>query len=266
MTDEKIIYPDYNKTLTYLSASILNRFGIKTSRNTISQVDEIFHQYFKHIIVISVKGFEKTQIDRVFGQYDFFQKRLLKEFPSDFPEIPVSENGEFPAVDLEFSSKHFAESITKTIQESGQGWGHVLFSSDYENDLYKWISEIKKTTETDDQTVTYACWEKLEDDLMEWGDNSLVIDKQLRELNNVFQSMCNSLRDSVIFITGDYDFVLKPEVSVPLIWFESKRKPRKNGNRYGRMLGGRHDTGVIGWITVAVIVALIAIFIILGIY
>ena len=247
MESKQIVYPENNECISSLAASILVRFGIQTEKISIQEVSNIFKDsYWRHIVVLNIKGLNENLLKEQTAKLDFLNKRLMKSFPKESYLSGTSN------VDSFFSE------ITKYIQEDAkQAWGHVITQS---KSLNKWIISIKETTRTKDQTVTYASWNELE----ELIKNNSITPKYLKKINSAVKRLCHSLTDTVVFITSENTYSIKSDNKIPLIWYESKREDQTLMTP--QIARSRWNTGNVGLGIVIIIVIIFFICLILGYY
>ena len=246
MESKSISYPENNECISSLAASILLRFGIQSEKISVQEVSNIFKdRYWKHIVVLNIKGLDENLIKEYPAQLDFLKKRVMKSYPKE------SYSGT-STVDV-----FFAE-ITKYIQEDvKQAWGHVITQS---KSLNKWISSIKETTRTKDQTVTYATFDELEEVIK----NNSINSKYLKKLNSAVKRLCHSLTDTVVFITSENTYSIKTDSKIPLIWYESKRNDKSLLTP--QITTSRWYTGNVGLGIVIIIAIIFVICLIFGYY
>ena len=224
---KSIVYPENNECISSLAASILVRFGIQSEKVSIQEVTNIFKDsYWRHIIVLNIKGLNENLLSEHPAKLDFLKRRLMKSFTK---ESYISGTA---------SVDSFFTEITKYIQEDAkQAYGHVITQS---SSLNTWISSIKTTTKTEDQTVTYASWNELEELIR----TNSISPKYLKKINSAIKRLCRSLTDTVVFITSENTYSIKDNNKIPLIWFESKRKDQNQLPYY--LERSRWNTGNVG--------------------
>lgn len=247
MESKSISYPENNECISSLAASILLRFGIQSEKISVQEVSNIFKdRYWKHIVVLNIKGLDENLIKEYPAQLDFLKKRVMKSYPKESYLTGTS------TVDVFFTE------ITKYIQEDvKQAWGHVITQS---KSLNKWISSIKETTRTKDQTVTYASFDELEEVIK----NNSINPKYLKKLNSAVKRLCHSLTDTVVFITSENTYSIKTDSKIPLIWYESKRNDKSLLTP--QITTSRWYTGNVGLGIVIIIAIIFVICLIFGYY
>lgn len=88
----KVQYPDYTKSITNLSCSVLAYFGVKDIKhNTLPELDEILNERKPRNIVYMVFDAMGTSIlDRHLPKDSFLQRKLINPISSTFPPTTVA--------------------------------------------------------------------------------------------------------------------------------------------------------------------------------
>ncbi len=84
--DMKIVFPDYNNSLTNLSNSILKYFGIDTYHSTISEVDAILEEkHYQNVVLLLYDGMSSSLMKKNLGDDSFLNSHKMKDISSVFP-------------------------------------------------------------------------------------------------------------------------------------------------------------------------------------
>ena len=59
------VLPDYNRCLVNLSQSILKHFGVKTSANTLPEVDAMLEKGYRNVVVLLLDGMGVETMERI---------------------------------------------------------------------------------------------------------------------------------------------------------------------------------------------------------
>lgn len=128
-----IKYPDYDRSILSISASVLKYFGVKDcSHKTLPEFDEFLKKDYKNIIVMLFDGLGVSAINQHLSENDFLRKHLVCPISSVYPSTTVAattaiESGYSPAEtawlgwDLYF--EEIGENVTifrNTLQKNGK--------------------------------------------------------------------------------------------------------------------------------------------------
>lgn len=244
INETDLTFPDYNDSILNLSCSILKSYGIAPKHPTMSEVDEILSQNFKHVVVILLDGLGMNILENNLSHMDFLRRHLLRDYSSVFPPTTTAstttmlsglspiehgwlgwdvyfekenktvtcfhntlQNSSEIAADYNIPYKYLSyENIIDQINKKGSAKANAIFpfGSEGKPEFNSWLNAIRKTCKTEDRTFTYAYWENPDSMLHQEGTNSLNIMKEIQKLNAKLSSFCEELKDTVIFITSDH--------------------------------------------------------------
>lgn len=208
-------FPDYTDSILNLSCSIQKHFGDEPLHETLPQVDEILSHGHKHVVVILLDGLSMEVLQYNLSYRDFLRRHLLTDYSSVFPPTTTTSTtsfvtGKSPIEHGLLDSDIYSEqTIFDKINKAGQGKAFAVMPFDaygfkgHEN-LNDWFKEIRKTTQQEGRTFTYAYWPEPDSLLHELGNGSRDVEKVIRELNNGIIDLCDSTEDTVYFITADH--------------------------------------------------------------
>lgn len=241
---EEICWPDYNDSILNFSCSILKHYGIATSYETISSVDEILGRNYKHVVVILLDGLGMNVLEQHLNVQDFLRRNLLKDYSSVFPPTTTASTTSFlsskspiehgwlgwdvyfekedktvtcftnklqgteeEAADYNVVNKYFAyENIVDRINKKGSAKANLVatFGPNPYKNLKDWIKAIKKSCATNEKTFTYAYWNQPDSLMHKEGINSSSVHKMIVDLNAKLLMLCENLDNTVVFITADH--------------------------------------------------------------
>lgn len=244
LKSEKVIFPDYKDSILNLSNSILKHFGIKPEHETLEEADVILSRNYNHVVVILLDGLGMNILNHNLTMRDFMRRHLLKDYSAVFPPTTTAsttsflsglspiehgwlgwdmyfeqedktvtcftnnlQHSEQAAADYNVAQKYLPyENIIEKINKTNKAkaYGIFPFGSEPYPELYKWIDAIRKTCRGDKKTFTYAYWENPDAQLHLDGVDSNSIYKIVKELNSAMIDLCESLKDTVVFITADH--------------------------------------------------------------
>jgi len=244
---EEISFPDYNDSILNLSCSILNHYGIAAKHPGLPEVDSILSQNFKHVVVILLDGLGMNILEKSLTHMDFLRRHVLRDYSSVFPPTTTAstttmlsalspiehgwlgwdvyfekedktvtcfyntlQNSTEKAADYNIPEKYIPyETIIDQINNKGTAKANAIFpfSPEIHFDLNDWINAIRKSCKTDEKTFTYAYWNNPDHLIHEEGTESLDVAKEVQKLNAKLSSLCEELKDTVVFITADHGHI-----------------------------------------------------------
>ena len=240
----EIVFPNYDESILNLSCSILEHFGVKPKHGTLHWVDRVLAKNPKHVVVILLDGLGMNILQSSLYYKDFLRRNLLTDISSVFPSTTTSStttflSGESPiehgwlgwdvyfaqedktvtcftnnikgtetkAADYSVARKYLPyKNIIEQINEAGVGKANAIFpfGPDGATSLDEWIAKIRKSTQVQEKTFTYAYWENPDHTLHLQGTKSNDVVKCVTELNEKLSYLCQNCKDTTFFITADH--------------------------------------------------------------
>lgn len=153
---------------------------------------------------------EQTPIEHGWLGWDVYFEQEDKTITCFFNTL---QNSKMPAADYNIPMKYLPyETLVEKINKSGNAKAYSIFPFPaYGFEGYRkqhdWIRAIKKTTESDETTFTYAYWDDPDGALHQFGNGSREVEKTVRNLNNSIIDLCQSTEDTLYFITADHGHI-----------------------------------------------------------
>lgn len=240
----ELVLPDYNDSILNLSCSILNHYGIRPKHSTLPVADQMLRRKHKHVVVIILDGLGMNVLEHNLSYRDFLRRNLLNYYSSVFPPTTTASTTSFlsglspiehgwlgwdvyfeqedktvtcffnklqgtqkDAAEYNIPNKYLPyKNIIDQINESGnaKAYGIFPFGTEPHKDLHDWCNAIRNTCKNDEATFTYAYWENPDNMLHRKGSRSNDVTKMIQELNQTMLYLCESLKDTIVFITADH--------------------------------------------------------------
>ena len=88
--NNKFVLPDYNNCLVNLANSILKKYGVKTTADTLKLADKYLEKDYKNVVVFLLDAMGISIIEKHLKEDGFLRKHLLGEFDSVYPPTTVA--------------------------------------------------------------------------------------------------------------------------------------------------------------------------------
>lgn len=88
-------YPDYNKCILSISASLLNKFGIKSNYPTLKELDKYLKKEYKNIIFLVLDCLGSKILEDNLSEYSILKKNVKKNITTIFPSTTVAATTAF---------------------------------------------------------------------------------------------------------------------------------------------------------------------------
>lgn len=239
-----IITPDYNNCIVNFSNSLLNYYGLPTMHSTLVSVDKILAKNYRNVVVIVLDGLGMDALNYHLQPDDFLRKNLKTGYTSVFPSSSTPGLTSFDTAKMPIEHGWIGQTVffkqeykivdcmNNTLKDSDEPAGFFYLADYYlpneqigevlskagrvqVNKLYPLgrnafpkidalVARVKRVCQTKWNTFTFAYWEEPAKSMMDKGayhpDNTEII----KTLNDKIEVLCNSLTDSVIFITATH--------------------------------------------------------------
>jgi len=242
-----ITSPDYNNCIVNFSNSLLNHYGLKTLHSTLPVIDRILKKNYRNIVVIVLDGLGMDALNYHLQPDDFLRKNLKTGITSVFPSsstpgLTALETSQMPIEhgwlgDTLFFKQEYkiVNCVNNTLMDSEEPAGFFYLADYYlpitqmgeklaklgkvqVNKLYplgrnsfskidSLIARVKRVCQTKWKTFTFAYWVEPGTSMMEKGSYHPENTELIKALNDKIEVLCNSLTDSVIFVTSTHGLV-----------------------------------------------------------
>ena len=88
-------YPDYNKCILSISASLLNKFGIKSNYPTLKELDKYLKKEYKNIIFLILDCLGSKILENNLSEYSILRKNVKTNIATIFPSTTVAATTAF---------------------------------------------------------------------------------------------------------------------------------------------------------------------------
>lgn len=210
---------EQNNYIESLTCSIQKFFGLKPSAETIPEIDEIFSQKYRHIVVVELNGLEEEFLNHDLTHRDFMRRHVLNMYPT--------------VLDDEENVKQFASygEIIEAVNNGEKMKAFEILPENYKN-ISEWASAVRKTCKRIEKTFTYTRWDELAEIVKIDHKDSNGVYKAMNNLNAEMAFLCEDLEETVFVITTNPEKIRKPVEDgvarqVPVLWYENK--PKRSG-------------------------------------
>ena len=91
----EIMYPDYNRSILSISASILNKFGIKSNYPTLAEIDKFLKKDYKNIVFLILDCMGTEILKNDLPEYSILRRNLKTSVTTVFPSTTVAATTAF---------------------------------------------------------------------------------------------------------------------------------------------------------------------------
>ena len=84
------VLPDYRNCLVNLANSILKKFGVETTADTLPLADEYLNRSYKNVVVLLLDAMGVSILEKHLSEDGFFRSHLAGEYNSVYPPTTVA--------------------------------------------------------------------------------------------------------------------------------------------------------------------------------
>lgn len=239
----KTIFPDYEKSLTNLSNSILKYFDVKTFHNTLPELDDILNEEdYKNVVLILYDGMGSNLLKRNLRPDSFFNTHKVKDINAVFPPTTTAsttsvlsglnpnEHGwlgwdlyfkdvdktvtmftntikdtEILAASEYLANKYYPyKTIIELINEKYDAYPVVSFGDNPYADLNDMYEKIVDLCHKDGKKFIYAYNHNPDHDMHDFGTDADEIKELFAKLDKETENLCNRLNDTLVIVVSDH--------------------------------------------------------------
>ena len=90
-----IQYPDYDRCILSVSASLLSKFGLKSNYPTLKELDKYLEKNYKNIIFLIIDCLGSEILEKDLNEYSILKKHIRTNITTVFPSTTVAATTAF---------------------------------------------------------------------------------------------------------------------------------------------------------------------------
>lgn len=233
-------YPDYDRSLLSLAASVLKHFDRPTEHATLPELDEMLEKNYKNVVLMLFDGMGVSTLEKHLPEDSFLRRNMRCTISSVFPATTTAatvsvETGMSPIEhgwlgwslyfgELDENVSLFPNTISGTGGRPAADYNVARRFLPYEDIFDKVYCAVRvspfssfKSKSVDDICDTvkdlcqkpgrkyiYTYWNQPDYDMHDLGTADERITALMREINSRVEAMASGLRDTLLIVTADH--------------------------------------------------------------
>ena len=241
----KTEFPDYDRSVLSVTASVLEYYGVNTGHKTLPELDKLLKKDYRNVIIMLFDGMGKNTIESNLGENSIIRKNKIADITSVFPSTTVAattsiESGLSPAEHGWLGWTVYFKEIDKTItvflneddnkekqsfpvaatyipyetifskiNKTGRATAHLCspFSETRDNTLEKIIEKASGTANTEGRHFIYCYCPEPDHTMHGVGIDGKEIRPLIEKIDRSVKEMAEKACDSLIITMADHGLI-----------------------------------------------------------
>lgn len=237
-----IQYPNYKSSILNVTNSVLKHFGVEPYHNTLPEFDRYLDQGFRNVVVMVLDGMGVYNMRRALDESSFFMSHLKAEISSVLPStttaatttlqsgLSPAEHGwlgwslYFPevgdnvnifpntnscgekAADYNLARTFMPyKNVVDLLREQGMDAHSVsAYGTDPIESVEEMMERVLEICEQEGESYIYAYWAEPDHTMHETGVDSEETINWIKSLDEMVESLCGELSDTLLVVTADH--------------------------------------------------------------